>query len=592
MVDQRLTTKGALCDSLLRRCLGESSLVPRQARELMSSVTQSPTSALVAHAERVASGSRILVIGNADNVLPQHLLQRGARLVQVLDPDARRVAHAAAHNSERRISYAKLTDSSLRDASFDCAIVEDLAQSTDPGHLLSGVRRSIGQRGLAFICCASNETTSGLLGVSPSQLSYGEIDELTAEVFDDTMLLGQAPFVGYAVVSLSLEDPPEPCLDNEFLGGEAEAADLLIFVCGSEEALAEVDFEDMTIVQLPAARVLEDGKSQHKQQQLRAQRRIESLESELQALRERSSPEEVQRLTRELEERDSWIRELETRAVTAEARADDAEAGSERLERQVQELKELTETAKEAEVLSERLDEAERVAARSQKETRWAEDRVRKLERELEAALAEIDAGAAADLEKATADLTKLEKEVQRLEKEKAELRAELERTQQKVRGLECQLEETEEELDETHQDLLRVTDLLTKNKKALKEARATRQVEPRATEPEQAKPEQAVPQSSELREAGAQKDYLALEHQLAERGKKVAQLEEQLRSLEILSKSLTAELTLAKSTKGNEDLEARLDSLSHSLAEREADLVAAEWTIGELRQRLAARPS
>jgi hypothetical protein len=37
---------------------------------------------------------------------------------------------------------------------------------------------------------------------------------------------------------------------------------------------------------------------------------------------------------------------------------------------------------------------------------------------------------------------------------------------------------------------------------------------------------------------------------------------------------------------------DARVDALAQGLAQREADLVAAEWTIGELRQRLAGRPS
>lgn len=572
----------------------------------MSLRKQSPTSALVAHAERVISGSRILVIGNAQHILPLHLLERGARLVQVLDPDAKNVAHAALHNTERRISFAQLTESSLRDASFDCAIVEDLSTAPDAQRLLQGVKRSIGQRGLAFVCCPSNVSTSGLLGTQPGQLGFAELDELTGAVFEETILLGQAPFVGYAVVSLSLDEPPEPCLDNEFLGGEADPADLFIAICGSEEALSEVDLEDMTIVQLPASRVLEADEADHQRRELHAKRRIESLEAELRTLRERQGEGEVERLTRQLEQRDAWIRDLEARAENAEARADDAEAERERLEKALSETLELAADGQDATLLKERLDEAERVASRSQKETRWAEDRVRKLERELEAALAEIetiaDAKPSAELQELSADLESVEDELEvaqkelrergselaklkealigagakqaeakalrkKLEEDKAQLEAERDQLSRETARLSRLLEETEDELEETHRDLLSVTERLDATQATPKKAAA-----------------QAAPALAE--------EVSALEAQLAERGRTIQALEEQLRRLELLGKSMSAEISLGRVQSDGAELEEKLGTLSQSLAEREADLVAAEWTIGELRQRLAARPS
>ncbi len=49
-------------------------------------------------------------------------------------------------------------------------------------------------------------------------LDVERLEELALRVFEDALLLGQAPFVGYSIVSLSLDGPPEPALDNELLG--------------------------------------------------------------------------------------------------------------------------------------------------------------------------------------------------------------------------------------------------------------------------------------------------------------------------------------------------------------------------------------
>src|SRR5690606_23084268 len=84
-------------------------------------------------------------------------------------------------------------------------------------------------------------------------------------------------------------------------------------------------------------------------------------------------------------------------------------------------------------------DEAERVASRSQKETRWAEDRVRKLERELEAALAEIetiaDAKPSAELQELSADLESVEDELEVAQKELRERGSELAKLKEALIG-------------------------------------------------------------------------------------------------------------------------------------------------------------
>lgn len=528
----------------------------------MSPQSLSPTSALLAHVERLIADSRVLVVGSADHLVAEHALERGARLVQVLDSDQRRVAHAAAHRGQRRISYAHLTESAFRDGGYDCAIVEDVGELADPQRVLLGVRRALSQKGIALLCAASDEGTSGLLGAQAGTLALERLEELALRVFEDALLLGQAPFVGYSIVSLSLDGPPEPALDNELLGEAGDHADFYVAVCGSREALARVDFEDMTIVQLPAAPALVVGEASHRARADRASQRIRELEGELKSLRTHAGSDEIEQLTRRVEERDSWIRELEARARTAEGRAEDAEADRERLEDDLNTLSQ----ASEANMMQvrERLDEAERIAQRAQKETRWAEARVGKLEKELEAALN------AAELAEKAKPSAELEARLVDAEREAERTRAELSKVHAQHVRLQAEFAEQEGELEDTHRELLETSHVLGT---ARAELAALRQAQ------------SALP-------AEASTDVTKLEDQLVERGTRILDLEEQLRRVDQLARSLAADLRDAEVRAAEPDLVERLGALAQTLAEREADLVAAEWTIGELRQRLSLASS
>jgi chromosome segregation ATPase len=361
----------------------------------------------------------------------------------------------------------------------------------------------------------------------------------------------------------------------------SESADRFIAICGSEEALSEVDLEDMTIVQMPAFKVLADGESLHRERERRAQRRIESLELELDKLRRRSAPSEVDTLTRQLEERDSWIRDLEARAANAEARVDDLEAALAEAEGSTAETLEVT-------ALREELDSMRRTAARSQKETRWAEERVRKVERELEAALAEIEA---TDGGPALQAMEALEQRVKQAEAESKKLRQELATQKASTASLEAELEKSEQEIEETQSELLASSALVRDLKRAL--GRANEEAKATAARAAQASAQTKAASTDGLATDGLGRAELdRIEAQLRERAGRIQELEEQLRKLEIFSKSLVLELSSSQGKTQLEQLQGQLDQLAQSLAEREADLVAAEWTIGELKQRLAARPS
>jgi len=545
----------------------------------MSPLLLSPASALLAHVERLIADSRVLVVGSAEHLLAEHALDRGARLVQVLDSDPRRVAHAAAHRGQRRISYAQLTESAFRDGGYDCAIVEDVGALADPQRVLLGVRRALSQKGIALLCAPSDEGTSGLLGSQAGTLDLERLEELSLRVFEDAILLGQAPFVGYSVVSLSLDGPPEPALDNELLGQSGDHADFYVAVCGSREALGRVDFEDMTIVQLPAAPALVVGEASHRARAERSSARIRELEAELKSLRTSGGSVEIEELTRRLEERDSWIRELEARARSAESRAEDADADRERLESDLNTLAQASEASSMQ--LRERLDEAERIAGRAQKETRWAEARVAKLEKELEGALSAADA---AERSKPSAEL---EERLREAEQASERSRSEVTRLRADHARLQAEFADQESELEETHADLLRTSALL-----------ATERTEAAAFRADLAAARSGLAdleaEARELRAAAqdtppdVSQDVERLEELLKTRGVRILELEQQLEDVDRLARSLASDLRDAGSRIAESELSERLDNLARTLAEREADLVAAEWTIGELRQRLA----
>lgn len=544
----------------------------------MNQALLSPISALVAHIEPLVTERRVLVVGNAERSLAEHLLDRGARLVQLLDPDPRRVAQAAAHNGERRLSYAQLTESAVRDGSFDCAVVEDVNLWDNLPKLVSGVARALNPRGVAVFCASNREHTTGLLGATRGSVDYDALVEATEESFEVVSILGQSPFLGYSVVSLELDHPPEPVLDNAYLGGEGETADFYIALCGSADSMAHLDLEEMSIVQLPAARFVENSEKMHRERELRAARRIESLENDLQNARKRGSDKEVERLTRELGEREAWIHKLETRAEAADARADDANGELEELEDELEKTHKLLVSLRadhkreieklKAESQKSAADERELHGLRAELEkARKAESQVKDLQAELKKSqdAARQTNQLRAELEKARAAATEakhliagheaLEEEVTALHEENQKLLANLKDKARAQEKLERRLAETEKELDDLHDQLDEAEDQLAAAKN----------------------------NTSTVTVSEVERDLVGLEQQLRQRGEHVAQLESQLKKLEIFAKTLTAELIAQKGADGSDQDE--IEALSKALAEREADLVEARWTIGQLQK-------
>jgi hypothetical protein len=342
----------------------------------MSSVVEptfEPTSVLAAYAEPIANGRRVLFIGPALSALPGHLVERGARVVHVCDPDAVRVSEATVKNRTGNISYSALSDGhfALRDGAFDVCIVED-AGIADPVPLMKRIRRALSPRGVALVASQNSEVRAPLMKHRPSgviALDYYALYDAVKAEFEHVRMLGQAPFVGYVIADFAPDGAPEPSLDTAFLPNGAEEPELFLAVASQQP----VNLEAFAVVQLPYRSVVTaaagDGDALR-----RARAKLSELETELTT--ERQS----------VAQRDGKLREAETKVFARDA---ELAALRQELEHKSQQLK--SQEAKLSE-LSAKLNQgpsAEEQSAHTQElaalEKTLAErgEHIRKLERDL-----------------------------------------------------------------------------------------------------------------------------------------------------------------------------------------------------------------
>jgi hypothetical protein len=506
----------------------------------MSPNRAAPSLALAAYAETWISGAKVIVFGDSLSPLPERLVERGARLVQVYDRDAARAAEAAALSHARQISYAPLENagSIARDGVFDFGIVEDLrASARADGLPLTALRRALGRRGMALIAARNPEVARSLIPVSASTeepLGYYELYELVSQHFEEVRMLGQTAFVGYAVADFGAAEDSEVRLDTAFLPGGAEEPEWFLALVSTLPVTSEAfSVIQIPLSELPApaapaertelerleqaleqaqARIVELEKprpaprenakeaqaAQHRQEQNRQeQQRQEQLHrQELE-----SHQRELEALRAELTKREQWLAGLEARAATADQRADDAQAEVEQLTRRA------TEAVQQKKQLDQQLQEALR-AKRALDESQAA------TQRELE----ELKRGSGANAR----NFAELERRAIALSTQRDDLTAQLEASERQKRERESNQEET----------------------------------------------------GGELRE---------LEAQLVERGGEVARLTRELEQTERFGRQLIAQLEEAKAARSAETPKRELERLARRNAELEADLEAARWTISSL---------
>lgn len=307
-------------------------------RVFMSSSAIEPAIVLAAYAEPVASGRRVLFVGPAISALPSRLLERGARLVHVCDPDPVRVAEATAKNRSSSVSFSALADGhfALRDGAFDVCIVED-AGITDPVALVKKLRRALTPRGVAILASANPDAQKTLMPYRASgvvALDYYALYDAVKAEFEHVRMLGQAPFVGYVIADFAPEGTPEPSIDTAFLPSGAEEPELFIAVASQQP----VQLDAFSVVQLPYRSVLpSDADAARRPRAIDQASRIKlaELETELTAQKQATAEREAElrgqkdvTAAREAElaserkvvaERDAKLRDAETKVFARDA---------------------------------------------------------------------------------------------------------------------------------------------------------------------------------------------------------------------------------------------------------------------------------
>ena len=466
-----------------------------------------PSIALAAYAEPLATNRRVLVFGNALGSLPLQLLERGARSVHVCDPDALRVSEAAARNRSTQIAFSSLADSdlSLREAAFELALIDNLG-AFDPLPLLRTAKRALGPRGVAVVACPNPEAAVPLLppgNPAATSLDYYALYDAVAAEFEHVRMLGQTPFVGYAIADFSASGEPEPALDTSFVPGGAEEPDFFLALASNQE----VRLDEFAVIQLPTRRLL----SSLNTPLALAPAPVAANEDRAQA---RAHEAELARLNQ-------WIKELEARASTADERADHSETELD------------TERAKlEAELETGRAKlETERHASASLRSQH---------EREISAARAELESERHANVSLRSQH----EREISAARAELSALRTQATNLRADASGKAGELARLTIELAERNRQLAEQTEKL---------------------------------------EQGSAVELAEYERQLSERGSEVRRLEQDLRTAERTGRELVRELERRSSEQSKQ---ASLE-LERALAEREADLQAAAWTIESLSLRL-----
>lgn len=537
-----------------------------------------PSMALAAYAESLVEGRRVIVFGDATSGLSELLLERGARLVHVYDGDLTRLAEATTRSASKEISYAPLGQAgvAMRDGAFDFGIIENLAAFDDPKALLTRLRRALAARGIGLVASPNMEREGPLLpdaeNVADGPSYYDLYDWVSAE-FDEVKMLGQVPFVGYAIADFSAEGDTDFTLDTALVAPGSEEPDWYLALVSH----FPVDNDAFTVVQLPrrGLEIVASSDSMARVEEL--SRRNLQLEAEVERLRkvERQKPrvasEDSQEAVRkELEKRDGLVRKLEEQLQQAEAANKDQgkrDGAVRRLEEQLQQADLSRKQAqRDASDLRASLLTRDQELAAARNELATARKELATARSDLATARSEL-ATARSDLAAAQKELATARTDLATAQKGLAAARSELTTVQKDLPAKQKELAATQKELVTARSELV-----AARNKLATAEA-----------EPE--------PESEDPELDGLKAEASALEAQLEERGRECRRLEGELHRVERLAAELLAELEGVKEEReagaepaGYQELKEQLRELQKAETRRVADLAAAQWTIQQMR--------
>ena len=458
-----------------------------------------PSIALAPYVEALVVGRRVAVLGDATLGLADALLARGARLVHAYDPDAARVAEmiarkapafgsqAAGRPAARGVVHAVLGDDlGVREGAFDAVLIPDLCSFADRTDAVRRAKKLVAPTGAVVIASPNPEAKRRLTGggaPSGEALGYYEIYDLLQLQFPVVRMVGQAPFVGYAIVDFAPDREPDVSFDASLMAGTEEPESFVAIA--SERPIA---MDPYLVVEVPASRVLawqagapaesaaERGPSSARDvhrgpndhvQLAETQARLVLMEAELDDLRAQKGDLarqlDVARLA--LDAADGRARDSakETNALAHEAarsagadaerwrdltaRAGDEHVRAERLGHKVRDLEEeLVHQRERAQKLTKQLDDEKRARQKAEIELGMTRGLVRP-EGEIDPALRVEELTTALRNAKAHAD--SLASELLAKSKETAELRREHEAAEEKITDLRREREATEGRIGE-----------------------------------------------------------------------------------------------------------------------------------------------
>lgn len=520
-----------------------------------------PSMALAAYLERLVRGRRVAVLGDVTLAFGERLVDRGARLVHVYDPNPVRVAEVLARTADHRdrhITHAVLEgDLGVRDGAFDVVVIPDLTLFDETTAALRKMRRLVGNTGVAVIACANEEASRRLLDKrssnKPSTTDYYGLYDLVSLQFPVVRMLGQAPFVGYTLADFGASGELEVSVDTSLLE-TTEEPEIFIAIASERKlsldpfVVVELGLGDVrkslgptTAVVDPAVQAAQ-AEAAAKEAAERAAERAARDEAHRVALEEQKArAEQAEARAADLEQKLEKLREVE-------ARAGDTHVRAERLTHQIRDLEEeLFKQRERGTKLAKQLDdekkartkaEVELGLSRGPKDAPGAKERIEQLTQEVGSVRSR-----AMELE---GELAAAEIGINDLVSDRADLR-------ERVEDLERRLADAKSKpnpafLDKLHQvetDLAKVREEKRAVEKNFEASAATKQERDRLAETN-ADLEKRVSEFGAEREALVA-DMEALEGRLRERGQRIATLEAELREGLRVGKELLGELEEAR---------------------------------------------
>ncbi len=520
-----------------------------------------PSMALAAYLERLVRGRRVAVLGDVTLAFGERLVDRGARLVHVYDPNPVRVAEVLARTADHRdrhITHAVLEgDLGVRDGAFDVVVIPDLTLFDETTSALRKMRRLVGNTGVAVIACANEEASRRLLdkrsSSKPSTTDYYGLYDLVSLQFPVVRMLGQAPFVGYTLADFGASGELEVSVDTSLLE-TTEEPEIFIAIASERKlsldpfVVVELGLGDVrkslgptTAVVDPAVQAAQ-AEAAAKEAAERAAERAARDEAHRVALEEQKArAEKAEARAADLEQKLEKLREVE-------ARAGDTHVRAERLTHQIRDLEEeLFKQRERGTKLAKQLDdekkartkaEVELGLSRGPKDAPGAKERIEQLTQEVGSVRSR-----AMELE---GELAAAEIGINDLVSDRADLR-------ERVEDLERRLAEAKskpnpaflDKLQQVEKDLAKVREEKQAVEKNFEASAATKQERDRLAETN-ADLEKRVSEFGAEREALVA-DMEALEGRLRERGQRIATLEAELREGLRVGKELLGELEEAR---------------------------------------------